>query len=245
MKRKTLWTFGCSFTAEYYPIDEPHMKSNYDDYKKWRGGNLPKVWPTLLGEMMDYDVQNCAWGGSANHAIFLKFISEHKKIEKGDLVIIGWTNVLRFLAFNERDGQMNNILPSFVNTNGTHIFSDETLIEIFNNRSNPAWNMEVWKWISLINSFCKSNDIKILHWCSDELFFDEKYNDIDEVDTFIKTPQGSMDVFEFARGLYSDGKHSMEFETSGDVMDLHSGEIGHISHARYFYEYIKSIGGII
>jgi hypothetical protein len=32
----------------------------------------------------------------------------------------------------------------------------------------------------------------------------------------------------------------MEHETSGDVMDLHSGELGHLSQARYFYEFIMT-----
>lgn len=245
MSRKTLWTFGCSFTGEYYPVGDPKHRSNYDDYKDWRGGNLPKVWPTLLAEMMNYDIKNLGQGGAANQSIFWKFIEEHKNLKKGDLVIIGWTSLLRFVAYNERDGHMNNILPSFVNTNGTHIFSDQTLIEVFENRSHPEWNTELWRWISLINSFCKLSGVKILHWNSDYSFFDERYIDNEEVTTFIKTPEGSLDVFEFSRRLYSDGKHSMEFETSGAVMDLHSGEIGHLSQARYFYEFINAGNKII
>jgi hypothetical protein len=140
---------------------------------------------------------------------------------------------------------MNNILPSFINTQGTHIFSDDTLIEVFNNRSHPAWNQELWRWISLINTFCNRSEVKILHWNSDDAFFHEDYIDKNELQTFIKTPDGSLDVFEFSRRLYSDGKHTMEHETFGAVMDLHSGEIGHLSQARYFYEFIKNIDGIL
>jgi hypothetical protein len=245
MRKKTLWVFGCSFTAEYHPVDQPNMKSNYDDYKRWRGGNLPKVWPTVLGELMDYDVINCGEGGAANQTIFWKFIEVHKNFQKGDLVIIGWTSLLRFVAYNERDKNMNNILPSFINTNGTHIFSDQTLIEIFNNRSNPEWNKELWNWVSLINSFCNLKGVNIFHWNSDILFFLEKFINKDELSTFITTPDGNFNVFEFSRRLYSDGKHTMEHETSGEVMDLHSGEFGHLSQGRYFYEFIKNIGGIL
>ena len=245
MSRKTLWTFGCSFTAEYHPVGHPEQRSKYDDYKDWRGGNLPKVWPSVLAEMMDYDVKNYGEGGAANQTIFWKFIEEHKNFKKGDLVIIGWTSLLRFVAYNERDGHMNNILPSFINTQGTHIFSDETLVEVFGNRSHPAWNHELWKWVSLINTFCDLSGVKILHWNSDGAFFHKDYIDKDHVDTFIRTPDGSLDVFEFSRRLYSDGKHTMEFETFGQVMDLHSGEIGHLSQARYFYEFIKTIDGMI
>lgn len=245
MSRKTLWTFGCSFTAEYHPVGHHQQRSNYDDYSDWRGGNLPKVWPTVLAEMMDYDVKNCGEGGAANQTIFWKFIDEHKKFQKGDLVIIGWTSLLRFVAYNERDGHMNNILPSFINTNGTHIFSDQTLIEVFNNRSNPEWNAELWKWISLINSLCRLSGVKVLHWNSDDLFFNEKFNDKDEIDAFIRTTDGRLDVFEFSRRLYSEGKHTIEHETLGVVKDLHSGELGHLSQARYFYEFIKTRDKII
>ena len=34
----TLWTFGCSFTAEYNPVGDKFVRNNYDEYKDWRGG---------------------------------------------------------------------------------------------------------------------------------------------------------------------------------------------------------------
>jgi len=37
----------------------------------------------------------------------------------------------------------------------------------------------------------------------------------------------------------------MEYETSGDVKDLHSGEFGHLSQAKYFYEFIRKRDKII
>jgi hypothetical protein len=240
MSRKTLWVFGCSFTAEYHPVGDPQLRSNYDDYKDWRGGNLPKVWPSVLAEMIDYDVKNCGEGGAANQTIFWKFIDEHKNFRKGDLVIIGWTSILRFAAYNQRDVCMNSMLPSNINTNVDHILSDQALTEIFNNRSYPAWNGELWKWVSLINTFCNLSGVKILHWNSDGSFFHKDYIDKDQVGTFIRTPDGSLDVFEFSRRLYSNGENTIEFETFGEVLDLHSGELGHLSQAQYFYEFIKN-----
>ena len=239
--RNTLWTFGCSFTAEYF-VGNPTLRTKYDDYKDWRGGNLPKSWPTLLSEMMDYNVKNLGEGGLANQSIFWKFIEEHKNFKKGDLIIIGWTSILRFVAYNERDKCMNDMLPTFINTNVGHIFSDQALTEIFNNRSHAEWSIELCRWISLINSFCKLSEIKILHWSSDSFFLD-KYIDKNDVDSFIRTPNGSLDVFEFSRGLYSDGKLSIKDETCGEIMDLHNGELGHLSQSRYFYEFIKTIDG--
>jgi hypothetical protein len=89
------------------------------------------------------------------------------------------------------------------------------------------------------------SEVKILHWTSDDEFFNKVYIDKNEVDTFIRTPDDSLDVFEFSRRIYSDGKHTIEHETFGKVMDLHSGELGHLSQARYFYEYIKTKDGMI
>ena len=47
-----LWTFGCSFTAEYNPIDGIYApyENNYDKYRRFRGGELPKTWPNILAE---------------------------------------------------------------------------------------------------------------------------------------------------------------------------------------------------
>jgi hypothetical protein len=119
------------------------------------------------------------------------------------------------------------------------------LVEVFGNRSHPAWNQELWKWVSLINTFCNRSEVKILHWNSDGAFFHDDYIDKNEESTFITTSDGNYDVFEFSRRLYSDGKHTMEYETSGAVMDLHSGELGHLSQGQYFYEFIKNIDGIL
>ena len=53
----TLWTFGCSFTAEYNPVGDKFVRNNYDEYKDWRGGTLPDVWPTLLGKKLNLKVK--------------------------------------------------------------------------------------------------------------------------------------------------------------------------------------------
>jgi hypothetical protein len=73
----------------------------------------------------------------------------------------------------------------------------------------------------------------------------DKYIDKNDVDSFIRTPNGSLDVFEFSRGLYSDGKRNIKDETCGEIMDLHNGELGHLSQSQYFHEFIKKIDGEI
>ncbi len=67
-------------------------------------------------------------------------------------------------------------------------------------------------------SNCNLSGVKILHWNSDGSFFHKDYIDKDQVGTFIRTPDGSLDVFEFSRRLYSNGENTIEFETFGEVL---------------------------
>ena len=91
-----LWTFGCSFTAEYNPIDGIFFpfENQYDKYRKYRGGTLPKVWVDLLAERIGYKPYNCAIGGSSNNKIFNQIVDDVKNgiTTKNDLVVvsIGW-----------------------------------------------------------------------------------------------------------------------------------------------------------
>jgi len=86
---KNLWTFGCSFTGEYYPLDSV-PPNNYNKYKKWKGGNLPPVWPTVLSKKLGYNCNNLGRGAMSNSSIFNTFCNISHKISNGDIVIIGW-----------------------------------------------------------------------------------------------------------------------------------------------------------
>ena len=109
---KKLWVFGDSYTAEYYPVGKDWVVSNYDLYKEYRGGNLPDVWPTILAKKLGYEVKNLGVGGSANTNIFLAFLGVCEQIEENDRVIVGWSNIKRFVAANFEDNNFNNILPT-------------------------------------------------------------------------------------------------------------------------------------
>ena len=97
-----LWTFGCSFTAEYNPIEGVYhpFENQYDRYKKFKGGKLPLVWSELLGKKIEYQTMNCGVGGSSNYSIFRQYINVCDIIKKGDILIFGWTSMLRFPVIN-------------------------------------------------------------------------------------------------------------------------------------------------
>ena len=241
----TLWTFGCSFTAEYYPVGDEFVRSYYDDYKHWRGGTLPDVWPTLLGKKLNLEVKNMAFGGDSNYSIFNQFLNVVDLIKEGDVVIFGWTHVVRFQAANptSRDG-FNQILPSITDYPDTGL-SIKTVEEILVNRSNPIWLKEVLNWIKFINLYMEKTKINIFHWTSDSDIFNCDSEFINDK-KFITPPCGnSWEHHHMMLGYLSlpfqySGKMIGKIidETDGLISDCHFGEHGHKVQAEYFYKHI-------
>jgi hypothetical protein len=238
MNNSTLWAFGCSHTAYYYLTNE--NKTPFDRYVEYRCGNVPKVWPEILSENLKFKLKNFGIGGSSNYTIFSKFIQNHKKIKSNDIVIIGWTSSLRSRAAHEINNNFVEILPFLIDV-GSDVYSTQTLKEILNNRFHSIWYTEIWEWISIINSYCKNNNISIYHWSSDSDLF--KNNNImmnEEKYSFIKNLNGELDCWQECRNLYSNGLARISEETLGVINDTHNGEFGHKSQAKYFYDYITN-----
>lgn len=231
----TLWTFGCSFTAYYHLTDSG--ESPYDKYVKWKGGSVPKIWPEILSENLKLDLKNLGIGGSSNYTIFSKFIQNHKYIKPNDTVIIGWTSSLRFRAAHDANNQFVELLPFMIDY-GSDLYTKDTLKEIFNNRFSSIWCREIWEWVSIINSYCKNNNINIYHWSSDNNLFKDKTIRMGEDYSFIKNLNGDLDCWHECTTLYSNGMSRILDETYGLVNDVHHGEFGHKSQAKYFYDYI-------
>jgi hypothetical protein len=239
---KKLWVFGDSYTAEYYPVGEVFTVSNYDHYKKFKGDQLPDVWPTLLGRKLECEVKNFAVGGSANTNIFISFLEVCDQLEENDRVIIGWANNKRFVAANFSDNILNNILPcdnDFPNC----FVSKNTIEEIFYNRTHPVWYKEIYAWIKIINLYCDLKKVKVHHWTSDEIITtdfnkinDEKYISVlDSEDRNLGLMERITEINYEQTGTHSRICH----ETNFVVNDGHFGEFGHIAQADYFYNFIK------
>lgn len=248
-----LWTFGCSFTAEYDPIDGlyPPFKNNYDKYREFKGGELPKVWPTILAEKLGYEVVNCAIGGSSNYRILMQFSDVCDKIKKNDILFFGWTQKTRFIAANFTQNIFNDVLP-IGSTYPDLQFSQNTLNEILVNRTHNLWSHEVIKWIRIINIFVKNAGAEVYHWTSDENIFNIKNNNVKNDKSFI-----IVDDEDFLKNEKSKDKHSLMWyfthperydgniqlgkivdETEGLVPDNHMGEYGHKVQADFFYKHI-------
>lgn len=244
---KNLWTFGCSFTAEYNPIDDIDNPSNYDKYKKWRGGNLPDIWPTILSKKLNMNIKNKGLGGESNYAIFNQFIEICEQIDEGDILIFGWTNLSRFQVVNVLEKIFIQILPCDNDFQTLTGLSEESINEIFINRTDTVWSREILQWIKFINLYCDKIGAKVFHWTSDEKIFsrETKVKNSDRFivvndEEFIKT-QGHGLLGYLLWPKHNDGKNfaTISDETNGEVMDGHFGELGHKLQAEYFYDFIR------
>lgn len=243
---KNLWTFGCSYTAEYYPVDNPNSPSVYDKFKKWRGGNLPPTWPTLLSQKLNFKINNMAKGGSSNYAIFNQFIDVCEKIESGDILIFGWTGVARFQMANIKENIFKQILPNQNDYELYTLMSNQTIDEILVNRSNDVWCTEVMNWIKFINLFCDKINTKVFHWTSDERLFNRDLSlNLNERFIFVKDNEFINRHGHNLIGYLLWPKHNnlrnfakISDETDEEVNDGHFGEKGHEFQSNFFYNHI-------
>jgi hypothetical protein len=238
----TLWVFGDSYTAEYYPVGEDFMVSNYDHYKIFKGGKLPDVWPTILGERLGLEVKNYGVGGSANTNIFLDFLDVCDKLQENDRVIVGWANNKRFVAANFTHHIFNNILPCDSEFKETHL-SKSTIEEIFYNRTHSIWHKEIYGWIKIMNLYCDLKKVKIHHWTSDyDISCEFNKRDEEKFISVLDSENKCLGLMEHISELnynQTGTESRIVHETNNEVLDGHFGEYGHIAQADYFYNFIK------
>lgn len=161
-----LWCFGDSYTQRYDMNSE--WSKNYIEFK----GYTPKVYCDFLGEELGIESENCGVCGYDNYSIFGTLCKNVHRIKENDIVIIGWSSVIRF-RLAAKDGDWVKFVPGTVTD--FHIshhtdLSRNTIEEIFVNRDNLLYYNEVNAWIHFINHTMKNN--KIIHWTP----FDDNVN---------------------------------------------------------------------
>ena len=239
--KNTLWTFGCSFTAEYHPLNNT-PPNNYDLYREFRGGTLPDVWPTLLSNKLNFNLKNLGKGASSNDTIFKTFCDNVSYIQENDIVIIGWTQVLRAIMANTTCEE--NHLQDVLISNDYPEWDREWLDLYFINRSSPAWNEQLMSYTRIINELSKLKKFKILYWTSDETifeYFNEKFEDFNEINFLFKNH--SFSLIDILLTYVTEGfPIQIINETNGVVEDAHMGEVGHEKQSEIVFKHLKSNG---
>ncbi len=186
----TIWTFGDSLTEGFKSTDLWART-----YVKWKG-YVPLTYGEIIANRFEYQIINLGKGGSDNYTIFETFCKNIDKFGKDDIVIIGWSDVVRFRLHNG-DGRWISILPNF--TNNINNISQDTIGEILVNRDSDVYVDEVNNWLNVIKkSLC---DIKLITW---SMFNKGKLKGL----------------------YINEKIELISIETKGEIMDYHFSELG-------------------
>jgi hypothetical protein len=220
-----LWTFGCSFTQGFHLDDFSNGTNLMINYKNWRNGELPKIWPQIVAENLQLELENHGWPGSSVYKIFDRFCKQCYKFKKGDVVIVEWTRIHRFRLYE--NSHFPTILPIHNPNidNGTQPIPKESIIEIQVNRTEKPWIEEIYSFQKIIMELCKSIGCEIYFWSADDYINNKESIEFKEN---IKSlfPEANCDMTQYLRSRY--GAHTIWEETNRVINDQqHYGESGH------------------
>lgn len=241
---RTLWTFGCSYTDDLKRMTKASLEfggSPFYDYKIWKG-YIPESWPTLLSEKLESNLQNQGKGSASNDHILRSFMENFSKIRTDDIVIIGWTHIVRFpwvVDDDDNGHEFIDVNPVF----STEQLSEKTKNEILVNRTYLPWQRDLLIKINFIKFLCEKNQINLYFWtsCHDTFDYLHKMNNTQNFITY----ENWDNIFQY---IYSDIHNQLTMiktETNYEIHDSHLGEIGHKMKAQLFYEFISNNKDII
>lgn len=220
--RNKLWVFGCSMSNKNQPKDRL-------DYVNWKGYVI-KTWSELLSEKLNFELRNYGISGASNITIMHEFSKYSNEMHENDIVIINWTEITRFRVASK--DKWLNVLVQHINhpdlkdelkvLNDNDI-SQQTIMDITNNRNNDLYLDELDSWYNLIKVFCNKSKIKLFFWgLMTYRPYMLKYKNF-ELQEYIVNHYGRI----------------ME-ETKGEVMDGHFSEIAHKECSDIFFNLIQN-----
>jgi hypothetical protein len=155
--KKTLWTFGDSFTESLSDNKADWVQK----YIEWKG-YIPKVYGEVMAERMEIKLVNMGKGGSDNYSIFQSICDSVHNIKSDDIILVGWSSTTRFRLVNKLNS-WKPIIPNFDRNQRTlENISQSTIDEILVNRTHNLYIEEVRSWLKLLNYTFSNNTI--IHW---------------------------------------------------------------------------------
>jgi hypothetical protein len=195
MSNKKLWVFGDSFSTPFRAVD------GWDkEYCNWKG-YIPKYFGNIISNELGIEVSHCGESGVGNDTIFENVLKQVPNIRKGDIVIIGWSHVLRFRLV-DKNGKFLTIIPNFVSgpLKAFDTISKSTIEEILVNRDHRLYKKELYTKIEFLNFLFK--DMKLIQW-TPFWYEDNKILGFKNINTIL-------------------------IETNGELRDGHYSETGHV-----------------
>jgi hypothetical protein len=233
-----LWTFGCSFTAEYdftsylKPGQSEENENNNIRYRNLRGGEVTDVWPTIVARELGLEKENVGYPGFSNYRIFNRFVANCHRIQKDDVVIVEWSRKERFDIVNKNMGrhhQWVSVIPSEAHS---HIQYDiKVMQQILVNRTNMIWCDEIYSFMKLIKELSLAKQFELYFWSADKHIINKEDKEF-KLKFKCLVPEADTDMTKFLR-IY--GAKSFHEETLRELPDdEHYGEVGHKVMAEYF-----------
>lgn len=182
--KKTLWTYGDSFT-ESLSDNKAEWVKKYIDWK----GYIPKVYGEVIADEMGLDLVNLGKGGSDNYSIFQAICDSAHRINSNDIILIGWSSCSRFRLVDKWD-IWKPIIPNFdKNLRNIENISQSTIDEILVNRTHNLYIEEVRSWMKLLNIVFSNN--LVIHWSPLDRIVSKNY--IGKLTTITKETNGEID----------------------------------------------------
>ena len=205
-----LWVFGDSYSVSFNKPGGAPWQIEYKSFK----GRCPLVYGEMVASELKLKHINLAIAGTDNYTILDSIIDVINTIAADDIIVIGWSNTLRYRIVNKNNNfttiRARTLEVDFRLNKKLSLFdlSDSTLTEIAVNRNHPIYINELNNYIKLIN-FSFPNH-KVIHWSP-------FYLDREGLNTTFPTTNEYETIIE---------------ETNGVVNDAHFGENGHIEVAK-------------
>ncbi len=216
----TVWAFGDSMTA---PI------SGDGPYTEWLGRES-KDYCKFVAEEYSMLSENKGVAGSSCNQIFADFLKYQKEIQSGDILIIGWSPVMRYRLAKQRPDK--TMMWQQIWAAGWHGGIEEACVDgtcvtkevaehIILNRYefSDFYSDEINDWGFFIKEWAKLKGVKVVFWTWCDSTFGGKHNI--NVDIPIRT------------------RTDMSVESDGIVKDGHYGEVGHKELADEIVEYLN------
>jgi hypothetical protein len=172
-----------------------------------------KTFPKILSDELGLDLINLAEGGVGNDTIFETIYKNAYRIQKNDIIIIGWSSIIRFRMSMIDDDEWYNVFPHLypLTKKQNNYISNKTLEETLFNRTHPLYKKELEERVEFINWLFR--DMKIIHWS-----WANEVNNVLKIEKYIE---------------------NIRTETNGAVDDLHYSENGNIEIANFLLDKIK------
>jgi hypothetical protein len=187
------WTYGCEIVDPVLLEKHPNINhlTEIDHFPENDSYRLPRIWPTLLGKLLDTDVINLSEPGDDNSSIlsrtqeYVLHLLNQGINPKQIFIVVGWTSPERRNFWYKSSDNMHSFKVKLNphDTNNSHQpNSHQPIRELLKTYALNFWNPEeyIGRYVTTImnfQNFCLSLGISFLNFNS---FYRQKHIDIDQ-----------------------------------------------------------------